>query len=186
MSDPSTQPGTASTGQSQFTVCLIEFLAFLGAPFLKQLQNIIAAEIDQLKVLEGELLAQEELGQSNSTAINQAIGEVTAVASEVQNTIAAMPLGVFQDCEAAANLVGVLRDTMDTVFQSLQDYENQGNRVRAMSEVQSLTSEIFDDNITYLQNLNSEIGVVLVELAKGQDLDGGIAPPPGLPASFTS
>lgn len=179
MSDPNTQPSSSGSGQSQFTVCFIEFLAFLGAPYLKQLQKLIQTEIDQAKVLEGELLSQEEMGQSASTAMNQAIGTAEAVASEVQNTIGGLPLGVFQDCEAAANMVGTLRDTMDTVFQYFDEVTNEANRIRSMADVQALTSSLIDDKIKYLEDLNSQIDVVLVGLAKGQDLTGGVTPPPG-------
>jgi hypothetical protein len=153
---------------NQLAVCLIDFLAFLGAPFLKQLQKLISAAIVQLQILEGQLLQQEEFTKGAATLINEAVGVAELVTSEVQNILGAMPLGVFNDCAPAATMVSTLQYSFSNVLNYLDEAENQANKIRTMADLQGATSTLIDQQITYLQNLNQQIGIIIIGLAKGQ------------------
>lgn len=149
---------------SQLAVCLVEFLAFLGVPYLRALKKFIQSAIIQLQIAEGELIAQLALTQSASTAINKAVGVATLVANEVQNILGGLPLGTFQECAAASVMVGTLRSSFDSVLDFYEETLNGANRVRAFTDVQTLARSQIDDQIAYLQNLNDQIDVIIVNL----------------------
>jgi hypothetical protein len=153
---------------SQLAVCLVEFLAFLGIPYLRQLQRFIAVAIAQLRVLQAEALSQLAFTDVASQAINQAIGTAQLVASEVQNTLGSLPLGAFQDCAPAANLVGTLRDSFDGVLGFFDEATNEANRVRTFSNLTSIAASEIDEQITYLENLNDQIDIIILDELRKQ------------------
>jgi len=156
---------------SQLAVCLVEFLAFLGIPYLKQLQRFIALAILQLRAAEEEIISQLVLTKAASEAVNTAIGVAQLVANEVENTLGGLPLGAFQDCVAAAEMVGTLRDSFATVLDYFDEITNQANRIRAFADVQGFLLPLIDEQIAYLENLNSEIDVIILDELKKQAND---------------
>lgn len=153
---------------SQLAVCLVEFLIFLGIPYLKQLQKFISVAITQLQVLKGELLSQLALTQAASERVNAAIGVAQLVASDVQNALNGLPIGAFQDCAAASELIGTLRDPFEGVLGFFDEAINEANRIRAFTDVQSRASAAIDEQIAYLEDLNSQIDIIIIEILRRQ------------------
>lgn len=152
----------------QVEVCLVEFLSFLGTPYLKLLKQFISSAIDQLRVQEGALLSQIAFTQQASIAINQGIGVAQLIANQVENALGSLPLGKFQECASVSTAVGTLRDSFGTVLDYFDNATNEANRVRAFTDVQSALSSDIDAQITYLENLSSVIDIVITQKLKSQ------------------
>lgn len=153
---------------SQLAVCLVEFLAFLGVPYLKLLKAFISSCITQLRIAEGELVSQLAFTKAASTAIEEAIGIAQVIANDVENTIGGLPLGVFQDCQPVSQLVGTLRGSFDSVLGFYDESLNEANRIRAFTDLQSIATAQIDEQITYLENLNDQIDVIILNLLRQQ------------------
>jgi len=151
---------------SRFAVCLLEFLAFLGIPYLRQLQRFNALAITQLRVLLAEELSKVAFTQAASEAINVAIGIAQATVNEVENTLGGLPLGAFQQCGDSADLVATLRDSFGGVLDYYDKALNEANRVRAFTLVQANATTLIEDKITYLEDLNATIDVVILDLLR--------------------
>ncbi len=153
---------------SQLAVCLVEFLIFLGIPYLRQLQKFIALALLQLRAAKEEALANVALTQAQSEVVNQALGVAQLVANDVQNALGGLPLGAFQECSAASDLVGTLRDSFATVLDFYDEALNKANRIRAFTDVQSILSNEIDERIAYLEDLNSRIDEIIAEELRKQ------------------
>src|SRR5208282_4931185 len=114
---------------SQLATCLVEFLLFLGIPYLRALQAFIAACITQLEIAEVMLLSQIAFTQAQQAEILVLVGVATAAVSKVENGLNSLPLGAFQECSAAADMVGTLRDSFATVLDYFDKVTNAANRL---------------------------------------------------------
>lgn len=151
---------------NQFAVCLVEFLAFLGIPYLKALQRLIDSAITQLEIAKAEALSHLAFTDGVTNTINEGMGIAQLIADEVRNVLGSLPLGTFQDCAAVGQLVGTINSSFDDVFEFYDAANNEANRAKAFSDAKANLSNEIDDDIQYLRDLNSQIDIVIIALLK--------------------
>lgn len=151
---------------STFATCLLEFLLFLGIPYLRALKQLILAAITQLEIAKAEALASLAFMDGANQGSTIAMGIAQLIVDEVRNVLGSMPLGTFRECEDVSKMIGLIRDSFDKVFEYFDNASNQSNRVRAFSSSKAALSQELDEDIQYLRELADQIDIAIIELLR--------------------